>query len=265
MTEGAREASISQGAGTDGGDAYKLPAATSPRVRHREIHRAVSEGTAKATLFGISDGLLTNISLILGVVGANPSVNVVRLAGIMGAIAGCFSMAAGEYISLSGVVDLSRRELAIEKRELESDPDGEYRELVGIYLRKGIGEPVAKDLAREMMREAATALDTHAREELGINPDDLGDPIKSGVASFLSFGLGALVPLLPWFFTSGLTASMASIALGFVLAVVIGAVAASMSGRSRFGGALRQVAVCTVAAGVTFGIGSVLGAGLAGL
>jgi VIT1/CCC1 family predicted Fe2+/Mn2+ transporter len=246
------------------GDAFPSPS-KAPQILHRERHRAVNEGTAKAALFGISDGLLTNVSLILGVVGAHPAVSVVRLAGIVGAVAGCFSMAAGEYLSLSGQVDLSRRELAIERRELETDPDGEYRELVEIYLAKGIGEPVARDLAREMMREPTTALDTHVREELGLNPGDLGSPVKSGVASFLSFGLGAIVPLFPWFFAAGLAASMVSIALSFLLAMAIGVVTASFSGRPRLGGAVRQLAVCTVAAAVTFAVGSALGAGLAGL
>ncbi len=159
-------------------------------------HRDVQGGVARASVFGVSDGLVSNASLILGVAGANVDASFVRLAGIAGLIAGAVSMAAGEYVSMRAQQELFERELELERLEIEHNPETELAELVQLYRNRGLSESTAVEVATQLMSSPEQALEVHAREELGVAPDALGSPVGASVGSFLSFCVGALVPLL---------------------------------------------------------------------
>jgi vacuolar iron transporter family protein len=223
-------------------------------------HRNVQSGGARAAVFGISDGLVTNVSLILGVAGAHPSGSFVRLTGLAGLVAGAFSMAAGEYISMQAQRELLQRELDVERQALRSSPAAERRELALIYERRGIDPALARELVEEVMKNPETALEVHAREELGIDPTSLGSPVLAAVSSFVTFGVGALLPLIPWLVSRGNGAILASVVVGAVAALGVGTVLAILTGRSIVKNALRQLAVAAVAAAVTYGIGRAIGA-----
>jgi VIT1/CCC1 family predicted Fe2+/Mn2+ transporter len=222
-------------------------------------HRNVQGGAARAAVFGISDGLVSNVSLILGVAGAHPASGVVRLAGLAGLLGGAFSMAAGEYVSMRAQSELMQRELELERTEIDRRPEGERRELAHIYESRGVDPEVAHDLATEMMRDPEVALDTHAREELGITPSSLGSPVQAALSSFAAFALGALAPLIPWFFVTGTAALLASVTVGVVAALVVGAALARFTGRPVVYSALRQLAISAAAAAVTYSIGRLVG------
>lgn len=213
----------------------------------------------RAAVFGVSDGLVSNVSLILGFAGASATADNVRLAGIAGLVAGAVSMAAGEYVSVRAQAELFQRELDMERRELHRNPEREVAELTGIYLARGIEPEVAEVMARSAMATPELALETHAREELGINPDALGSPWLAAVASFIAFAIGALVPLVPWYITSGSAAVAASVVFGGLGALVVGGALAGFTGRSRIFSALRQLGIAAVAAGVTTIVGHLVG------
>lgn len=227
-------------------------------------HRNVRGGTARAAVFGISDGLVSNVCLILGVAGAHAAGTVVRLAGLAGMIGGAFSMAVGEFVSMQAQRELLERELEIERVEIHRHPEGERRELAHIYESRGVEPAVAKELARQMMRDPELALETHAREELGIDPRELGSPVKAAASSFVSFGLGALLPLAPWLFARGNGAIMASVVVGIVAAVGVGAALSVFTKRSWVRSALRQLLFSAVAAAVVYSIGRAVGVAGAG-
>jgi VIT1/CCC1 family predicted Fe2+/Mn2+ transporter len=210
----------------------------------------------------VSDGLVTNVSLVLGIAGASPGGGIVRLAGIAGLVAGSFSMAAGEYLSMSAQRELLERELDIERKALDRSPEGETNELRGMYVKRGINPTVARDMANEVMQDPQLALETHAREELGIDPEQLGSPIQAAVASFFTFALGAFIPLLPWLITSGTKAVVASVVLGALASIAVGVVLAAYTERSYVRSALRQLTITVVAAGVTYGVGRAIGTGV---
>jgi VIT1/CCC1 family predicted Fe2+/Mn2+ transporter len=213
-------------------------------------------------VFGVSDGLVTNLSLILGVAGAHPGGSFVRLTGLAGLVAGAFSMGAGEYVSMSAQRELVQRELDVERHALKRSPQGEARELESIYRHRGIDPEVAREMAHEVMHDPDLALETHAREELGINPAQLGSPLQAAASSFGAFALGALLPLLPWLIGSGTAALVASIVIGAAAALVVGAVLAVFTGRSRVRSAVRQLVITGLAAAVTYGIGRAVGTGV---
>ena len=222
-------------------------------------HRNIQGGAARAAVFGVSDGLVSNIALVLGMAGAGPSSSVVRLAGLVGLLGGAFSMAAGEYVSMKAQSELLQRELDIERIEIARRPENERRELAQIYRSRGVESAVADQLATEMMADPDLALQTHAREELGIDPDELGAPVHAAATSFGSFAVGALIPLLPWFFLSGASAIVASIGAGAVAAVVIGVSLSRFTERAVVPSALRQLAIAALAAGVPYLIGNAVG------
>jgi VIT1/CCC1 family predicted Fe2+/Mn2+ transporter len=222
-------------------------------------HRDVQGGAARAAVFGVSDGLLTNVSLILGVAGANPGPGLVRLAGLAGLLAGAFSMAAGEYVSMSAQSELLQHEMDVERRELRENPRSERREMVSLYRRRGLRPELAEEVADALQRDPDVALEVHGREELGIDPGETGNPYAAAGSSFLSFSVGAFLPLLPWFFTSGRVAVIVSVTVSAVAALTIGWAVAQFTGRSRLRSALRQLAIAVVAAAVTYGIGSAVG------
>jgi VIT1/CCC1 family predicted Fe2+/Mn2+ transporter len=186
------------------------PAQASGGDRHgpsEPHHRDVQGGASRAAVFGISDGLLTNISLILGVAGAHPAAGVVRLAGFAGLVAGAFSMAAGEYVSMTAQKELLHREMDVERTSLRDSPKQERAELVALYEQRGVRRAVAEEVAEALMSTPARALETHSREELGVNPKQTGESKKAAASSFVSFAVGAVIPLLPWSSSAGLERS----------------------------------------------------------
>ena len=232
-------------------------AASGGSIEHH--HRNIQGGAARAAVFGVSDGLVSNIALVLGMAGAGPAPSVVRLAGLVGLLGGAFSMAAGEYVSMKAQSELLQRELDIERAELARRPENERRELAQIYRSRGVDSKVADQLATEMMSDPDLALQTHAREELGIDPDELGAPVHASLTSFGSFAVGALVPLVPWFLVSGTGAIVASIVAGAVAAIVVGVSLARFTERAVVPSALRQLGIAALAAGVPYAIGSAVG------
>src|SRR6185437_14973384 len=220
---------------------------------HHQVHhhRDVRSGGARAAVFGMSDGLVTNVSLILGVAGANPAASVVRLTGLAGLVAGAFSMAAGEYVSMQAQRELLQRELDLERQSLRRAPEAERRELKAIYERRGVAPELAAELVAEVMRDPEIALETHAREELGVDPGSLGSPWKAAVSSFVTFSIGAFLPLIPWLFSSGTAATLGSVVIGAVAALLVGGALGFFTGRGPVRSALRQLLVAALAAGVT--------------
>ena len=232
-----------------------------PEPIREHHHRNIQGGAARAAVFGISDGLVSNVALVLGVAGGHGSPGVVRLAGIVGLLGGAFSMAAGEYNSMQAQRELLERELDIERHELDRRPEKERRELVQIYRSRGIDRQLAEELATEMHRDPDLALETHAREELGIDPAELGSPGVAAATSFGTFAVGAVVPLLPWFFAEGNAAIWLSVALGLIASIAVGIGLSAFTGRSWVRTASRQLLVGVFAAGVPYLIGRAVGAG----
>lgn len=226
-----------------------------PEHRHRDVRG----GGARAAVFGISDGLVSNVSLILGIEGAHPVAAVIRLAGLAGLLGGAMSMAAGEYVSMRAQAELLERELDVERAELQHSPEGERHELAKIYESRGIDPTMALDLATKMMATPDLALETHAREELGIDPEELGSPVQAAVASFFSFALGAFIPLFGFLVSSGLSAALLTVVLSGCAALGVGGSLAIFTGRRWWWSALRQLAICAAAAAITFGVGAAVG------
>ena len=236
-----------------------------PHEETEHHHRNIQGGAARAAVFGISDGLVTNVSLILGVVGAQPGPSYVRLAGLAGLLAGAFSMAAGEYVSMSAQKELLHRELDIERRALKAEPEAELEELAQVYQRRGLAPEAATYLAAMMMRTPEMALEAHAREEIGVDPSSIASPYPAAVSSFASFCVGAAIPLAPWFFFGGVPAVAISVSAVALASVVIGLVLSQATGRSALKSAFRQLAVSMLACGVTYLVGRLIGVNVAHL
>lgn len=230
-----------------------------PRDRDESWHRASRSGTLRAAIFGINDGLVSNLSLVMGVAGATADSRFVILAGVAGLLAGAFSMAAGEYISMQSQRELFQRQIQLEREEMRIMPDAEERELAAIYRSKGIPAPEAARLAHRLMQDPEAALDTKVREELGLDPDELGSPWGAAGSSFLAFGIGAAIPLAPYLLMSGATALIAAFVLALAALFVVGAGVSLVTGRSLIFSGLRQVAIGALAAGVTFLVGTLIG------
>ena len=223
-------------------------------------HRDVGGGSARAAVFGVSDGLVSNVALILGVAAAATEANSVVVAGTAGLLAGAFSMAAGEYVSMKAQAELIEREVEIERRSIAQQPQAETNELAAIYRERGIDADHANAMAEAVMADPDVALEVHAREELGINPDETGDPIAAAVSSFAAFGVGAVLPLVPWFFIDGNAAIVLSAVIGLIAAGAVGVALAYFTERSAVRTAARQIGWATLACSVTWIIGSWLGA-----
>ena len=226
-------------------------------------HRDVQGGAARAAVFGISDGLVSNVALILGIAGASTDPTLVRVAGVSGLLAGAISMAAGEYVSLRAQAELVERELEIERRSIADNPEAETAELAAIYRERGLDPDHAKQVAEGLMAAPEVALDVHAREELGVNPTQLGNPMVASASSFGSFALGAFVPLVPWLGGGGNNAVWASVILGLSVAALVGAVLARLTERSVVRTVARQLLVVGGACGATYLIGTALGTSVA--
>lgn len=219
-------------------------------------HRAIAGGLARAAVFGISDGLVSNVSLVLGFAGGGVSASIVRLGGIAGAIAGAASMAAGEWVSVSAQNELLDREMTLEKRELLRNPEHETAELAAFYEGHGMSKEQAASSAREVMANPDLALIVHAREEFGIDPEDRPSAVGAAIVSFLCFILGAALPVIPWYFGSGNAATVASIAVGVVSAAIVGSLIGISAERSIIRSSVRQVVILLIACGATYLIGS---------
>jgi VIT1/CCC1 family predicted Fe2+/Mn2+ transporter len=222
-------------------------------------HRDVAGGSLRAAVFGVSDGLVSNASLIIGVAGADTGRTSVVVAGFAGMIAGAVSMAAGEYVSMSAQRELLQREIAVEARALKNEPAAELEELTQMFVARGIDRETAARVARDISADPVVALDVHAREELGVAPDAVGEPVKAAMSSFVAFCVGSFVPLVPWLIGSGAAAVVASLVLAALLAVVVGAVLGAFTGRSKVRSASRQVALTLVSCGVTAVVGRLVG------
>jgi len=222
-------------------------------------HRGDNSGSARAAVFGISDGLVSNTALVMGFAGANPDARTILFAGFAGLLAGAFSMAAGEYVSVASQRDLFRREIDREAMEIANKPEEEQKELELIYRAKGVPRDIAESTAASIMQDPKKALDTLAREELGLNPDDLGAPVRVAVSSFIAFTIGAFVPVLPYLITSGTLAILLTIALSTTALLIVGGIVGRLSGRGVVFSALRQLLWGAGAATVTFVVGSLIG------
>ncbi len=213
-------------------------------------------------MFGVSDGLVSNVSLILGFAGSGVDSSVVRLAGLAGAIAGAISMAAGEWVSVTSQNDLIERELEVELRELKHNTQHETEELAALYERHGMGRERAAAAAQEVMQEPEAALRVHAREELGVDPHDLPSALWAAGLSLVCFIFGALLPVVPWFIGSGAAAALWSLSIGVVAAGIVGGLVARFAERPLLAGVARQVVIVLVACGVTYLIGELVGVNL---
>ena len=223
-----------------------------------------SGGSLRAAVLGVNDGLVSNFSLVMGVAGGIDaggidSPNLVLLAGVAGLLAGAFSMAAGEYVSMRSQRDIYENELRKEEIELREAPEEEKEELVLIYQAKGLSEEESRRIAERVMADPKVALDTMAREELGLDPSQLGSPWAASISSFLAFVSGAVVPILPYIFNAGGLAFSLSAVLSAVALAVVGGLVAVISGKSVAWGAIRMLLAGSLAAAVTFGVGSLIG------
>lgn len=222
----------------------------------------MSGGKTRAAVFGVNDGLVSNVSLILGFAASGVSTSVVQLAGIAGAVAGGISMAAGEWVSVSAQNDLITRELEVERRELEHNPEHERDELAELYQSFGIAEEHAQAAAAAIMREPETALSVHARHELGIDPEEMPSPWWAAGLSLVCFLFGAIMPIVPWFVGSGAAAAVGSLAIGVCAAAVVGGLVGRFAEKPLGRAILRQVAIVLGACAITFLIGQAVGVNL---
>jgi VIT1/CCC1 family predicted Fe2+/Mn2+ transporter len=228
-------------------------------------HRSAGGNALRAAVLGGNDGLVSNLSLVMGVAGAELSGHGILITGLAGLLAGAGSMALGEWLSVQSSRELYERQIRIEKDELEANPEEEIEELTLIYQAKGLPEERAKDLARSLLSNKATALDTLAREELGIDPEELGGSAwEAAFTSFFLFAVGAIIPVLPFIFVSGMTAVYISLVISALGLFGIGAAITLMTGRSVLYSGMRQVIFGLTAAALTFGIGRLIGVSLGG-
>jgi VIT1/CCC1 family predicted Fe2+/Mn2+ transporter len=223
-------------------------------------HQASGTGNnLRAAVFGINDGLISNASLIMGVAGATSDGSVILLTGVAGLLAGAFSMAAGEYVSVRSQREMFEYQIGLEREELEQYPQEEAAELALIYEAKGIPKAEATSLSNRLIQDPERALDTLAREELGLNPDELGSPISAATASFLAFSVGALIPLAAYLFSTGTYALYISIALTALALFSVGSILSLFTGRHAILGGLRMLLIGTLAGAATYFIGHLLG------
>ena len=230
------------------------------RKRHRE---SGTGGNLRAAVFGVNDGLVSNLSLILGIAGASSNNRFVVLSGIAGLLAGAFSMAAGEYVSVRSQREMFEYQIGLEREELALYPAEEAQELALIYEARGLPEDEAAALATSTLADTEKALDTLAREELGLNPDELGSPWGAAISSFISFATGAFVPLAGFLFSQGGKALAGSILLTGCALFAVGATISLFTGRSALRSGLRMLAIGGAAGALTYGIGHLLGVSLA--
>jgi VIT1/CCC1 family predicted Fe2+/Mn2+ transporter len=249
-----RKQAVDTGERGETGDSIRLESAE-PEVSHQ--HRDVSGGWLRPAVFGAMDGLVTNVSLIAGVGGARLAAQTIVLTGLAGLSAGAFSMAAGEYVSVSSQNELVAAEVEKERIELETNPADEQAELAAMYKMRGVDQDLADEVARQLSRHPDEALRIHVREELGVDHDELPSPLTAAGASLVTFAVGALIPLLP--FLLGFSSLAAAVILAAIAAFIGGGVVARVTARPFLRGALRQLVLAAFAAAITYGIGTLGG------
>jgi len=229
-------------------------------ARFEKRHRSVGGNAIRAAVLGGNDGLLSVFSLVMGVAGATNGNQGVLLAGIAGLLAGAMSMALGEWISVKSSQELYENQMAIEMEELETNPDGEEKELALIYMAKGIPEEQANSMASEIMKDKTHAHEVLVKEELGINAEELkGSAFEAAFYSFLMFTVGGIIPVIPFIFASGIHAIVLSVLMSTVGLFMIGAAITLFTGKSLWYSGLRQIIFGLLAAAITFGIGRLIG------
>ncbi len=228
-------------------------------------HRSGDGNALRAAVLGANDGLVSNASLVMGVAGAELAGQSILITGLAGLLAGSLSMALGEWLSVQSARELFEHQIGIERDELLAAPEEEAEELALIYQAKGLPADQARELGQRLVQDPQAALDTLAREELGVDPDELGGSAwVAAFTSFLLFSAGAIIPVLPYFFAEGTTALLASLILSVIGLFAIGAAITIITGRNALLSGLRQVLFGVVAAAITFGIGRLFGAVLGG-
>jgi len=262
MSQGGDAVALAHDERTHGRTVARMAGVSAPSdiARQERWHRLGGGGALRASIFGINDGLVSNLSLVVGVAGAGSGAGAILLAGVAGLLAGAFSMAAGEYVSMRSQRELFERQLELEKMELETNPEEEREELALIYRAKGIPKKEADRLAETIIADPEVALDTLAREELGLDPSELGSPWAAAGGSFLAFAVGALVPVLPYLVARGSLTIVATVILGAVALFAVGASVSLFTGRNPLYSGVRMLALGAVAASATYGIGRLVGA-----
>ena len=222
-------------------------------------HKSVGGGNLRAAVFGVNDGLVSNTSLVMGVAGAAMEPEIIILTGVAGLFAGAFSMAAGEYISVRSQREMYEFQIAQEREELRLYPEEEAEELALIYHARGADLEDARAFADKLVQDPKTALETLAREELGLDPDNLGSPWGAASSSFLSFAFGAALPLIPFLIGIEAHAVLAAALIAGAALFLVGATLSLFTGRSAVGSGLRMAMIGGAAGAATFGIGSLFG------
>lgn len=212
-------------------------------------------GALRAAIFGVNDGLVSNLSLIMGVSGAALENRFIVLAGVAGLLAGAFSMGWGEFVSMKSQRELFERLLHLEAHELATEPEEEHQELRQIYERRGYPPELAQQVTDVVMKDPAVALETHAREELGLDPEELGSPWGAAGSSFVTFAIGALIPLIPFLIGSGVGAKLWAIGTSAVALAAVGASISLLTGRHPWWSGIRMMLGGGLAAAVTFAVG----------
>lgn len=227
-------------------------------------HRSVGGNAIRAAVLGGNDGLISNFSLVMGIAGATTGQQGVLLAGVAGLLAGSLSMALGEWISVKSSQELYENQMQIEMAEIETNPEGEMKELALIYIAKGIPEEQAYRMADEIMQDKGHAHEVLVKEELGIDAEELkGSAIEAAVFSFILFAIGAVIPVMPFMFTNGMNAIVISVILSAVGLFLIGSAITLFTGRNVWFSGFRQVLFGLAAAAITFGIGKLIGVAVA--
>ncbi len=240
------------------------PTAHGDIVGRERWHVASQGGSLRAAVFGINDGLVSNFSLVMGFAGAEAKPEYILLAGIAGLLAGSFSMAAGEYVSVRAQRELFEQQIAMEKQELEMSPKEEEEELSLIYQAKGIPESDARLMARRIVDNPRTAIDTLAREELGLDPSQLGSPWTAAGSSFVAFVVGAMMPVVPFFFSSGTLGLLASALFSCLALFGVGALLSIFTARGPLVSGARMLAIGLLASAITYSVGWLLGVSVGG-
>lgn len=234
-------------------------------ARFEKRHRSVGGNALRAAVLGGNDGLVSNFSLVMGIAGATSGQKEVLLTGLAGLLAGALSMSLGEWISVKSSQELFENQMELEMEELELNPEGEEKELVLIFMTKGIPEEQAKQMAKDVMQNKDHAHEILVKEELGINAEDLkGSAMEAAITSFLLFAIGAIIPVIPFFFVGGIQAVIWSATFSAIGLFGIGAAITLFTGKSVWYSGIRQVIFGLLAAAITYGIGKVIGVSLAG-
>jgi vacuolar iron transporter family protein len=234
-------------------------------ARFEKRHRSVGGNALRAAVLGGNDGLVSNFSLVMGIAGATAGEKGVLLAGIAGLLAGALSMALGEWISVKSSQELNENQMNLEMEELETNPEGEKKELALLYMTKGIPEEQSRQMAEDIMKNKEKAYEVLVREELGINPEELkGSAIEAAGFSFFLFAVGAIIPVMPFIFTSGFRAIAFSVILSGLGLFFIGAAITLFTNKNLWYSGFRQVLFGLLAAAITYAIGHMIGVSVAG-